>query len=211
MSFFCNDIFLFSILANTVSNGLIFSLFMMCSCTFAFLLVFLAILSLTIKGLATATLRSASFLFFKLGFLGSAFFLYTRFFLVNVTISVTTGFCFDTVPGLLTSCATKDDCSGTETISWHWFSCGFSCRGCLGSTAMESWRDSCSLYIPRMIPVFFQYFFIDHQVKQSISAYVLIHSNIPIITINMVVLALFIATQQMTKVCVFGLHATIEI
>jgi len=82
-------------------------------------LVFLAILSLTIKGLATATLRSASFLFFELGFLGSAFFLYTHFFLVNVTISVTTGFCFDTVPGLLTSCATKDDCSGTEKISWH--------------------------------------------------------------------------------------------
>jgi len=82
-------------------------------------LVFLAILSLTIKGLATATLGSASFLFFECAFLGSASFLCTHFFLVNVTILVTTGFCFDTAMGLPTSCATKDDCSGTETISWH--------------------------------------------------------------------------------------------
>jgi len=59
-----------------------------------------------------------------------------------------------------------------------------------------------------MIPGFFQYFFIDHQVKQSISARVLIHRNIPIITINTVILAFSIATRRMTKVCVFGCHAT---
>jgi len=117
--FFCKDILLFSSLANTVSNGLTFSLSMMHSCTFAFLLVFLAILSLTIKGLATAILGSASFLFFKHAFLGSASFFCTCSFLVNVTILVMTGLCFDTAMGLPTSCATKDDCSGTETKSWH--------------------------------------------------------------------------------------------
>ena len=131
---------------------------MMHSCTFAFLLVFLAILSLTIKGLATAIWGSAIFFFLEHAFLGSASFLWTHFFLVNVTISVTTGFCFDTAMGIPTSCATKDDCSGTETISWHWLSCRFSCRGCLDSIAKESWHDSCSLYTPRMIPVSFNFF-----------------------------------------------------
>jgi len=48
----------------------------------------------------------------------------------------------------------------------------------------------------------------DHQVKQNISAHVLINRHIPILTIDMVVLAFFVDTRQMTKVCVFCHHAT---
>jgi len=123
---FFKPILLFSILANTISNGFTSSittlealLLMFGSCTFAFLLVLLAILSLIIEGLTMAGFGSASFLylFFELTFLPWYLFIIGTILDTNL-FSL---FCCDcdSVMGLPTFCTASEDCPGTLTKSWH--------------------------------------------------------------------------------------------